>query len=141
MPYATRQQMETIIGKDTYLTVVPGGDARLQDAAADEALENATGFAKSYIARWLDQLAQVPPEDFPTALRDAVIWIATYNLAGDRWTEHMRRKYEDAEKWLRDVSTGKASLGIVASPAASSGSAQLCSRDRQMSRRTLSGVL
>lgn len=141
MLFATRQQMETIIGKDTYITVVPGGDARLQDAAADAALENASGFASSYVSRWLDALAQLPTEDLPVALRDAVIWIATYNLAGSLWTEHMRRKYEDAEKWLRDVSMGKASLGIVTNPVTSGGGAQLCSRDRQMSRRTLAGVL
>lgn len=138
MPYATRQQMEDIIGKDRYLTVLPGGDARQQDAAADQALENASGIADSYITRWLP--LQVAP---PPALRDAVIWIATYNLSGDHPLDFLRDKFEDAMKWLRDVSAGKASLGAVdpgATPT-SSGSAQLCARDRQMSRRTLSGVL
>lgn len=136
MPYATRQQMENIVGKNTYLTVVPGGDARLQDTAADEALESASAVADTYIARWLPLPTPTPP-----ALRDAVIWIATYTLAGDLWTEHMLRKHDGAMKWLADIASGKASLGVLSTPAASGGSAQLEARDRRMTRRTLAGVL
>lgn len=136
MPYATRQQMEQIIGTDTYVVIVPGATAALQDAAADAALENASGFADTYIARWLPLPVPAPP-----TLRDAVIWIATYNLAGDQWTEHMRRKYDDAVQWLGHVASGKASLGALSTPTASGGSAQLEARDRRMTRRTLAGVL
>lgn len=136
MPYATRQQMEQLIGTDAYVVAVPGATAALQDAAADSGLESASGIADTYIARWLPLAVPTPP-----ALREAVIWIATYNLAGDGATENMRKRYEDAMRWLRDVADGKASLGVLSTPGTSGGSAELTARGRHMTRCTLRGVL
>lgn len=136
MAYASIEEMVKLIGTDTYTVTVPGGSVSDQDTAATLALEDASGLADTYIARWIPLPVGTPP-----ALRDAVVWIATYNLAGDKWTEHMRARYDDAMRWLRDVSAGKASLGVLSTPSASGGSARLCAPEREMTRSRLAGVL
>ena len=136
MAYASIAEMKQLIGPDAFTVTVPGVDVPAQEAAATLGLEDASGLADTYIARWIPL-----PAGTPVALRDAVVWIATYNLAGDRWTEHMRARFDDAMKWLRDISAGKASLGVLSDPAASSGSAQLSAPERHMTRSSLAGVL
>ena len=136
MAYATVDEMKSLIGDDVFLVTVPG-ISHEQAEAAELELAAASGLADTYISRWLPLAVSTP-----AALRDAVVWIATFNLAGDKATSHMEKRHDAAMRWLRDVASGKASLGVLEpGTAASAGSAQVSTRERIMGRDRLAGVL
>ena len=56
----------------------------------------------------------VPVLPVPDRIRDLACDILRYKLYGDAPTEHVRKRYEDALRYLRDVSAGNAALVGVA---------------------------
>lgn len=135
--YATATELRDYLGEDDYLRVADrDGTGDADTEAVTSALDEASSLADSYIARWLP-IASVPP-----ALRRHVMAIATYSLAGNIQTDDQRRRYEDAIQWLRDVASGKASLGIPPSETTvSAGSVTYATETRVLTRSTLRGVL
>lgn len=107
MPYATTPQLEAHLGADRFVDLTDRDRSGApDDAAVAEALAGASSIADSYLASYL------PIATAPLVLVEAVLDIAIYRLAGNRRTEDERLRYEDAMRWLRDVSTGKAALGL-----------------------------
>lgn len=105
MAYATADDIETRLGSDDYLALTDrSGAGAADDDAVEDALEDASSLADSYIA------ASLPLDPVPGSLRRAVIDIAIYYLAGSRETTTQRKRYEDALAWLRDVASGDATL-------------------------------
>ena len=77
-------------------------------SAIERALEDDSALADSYLAiRYA-----VPVNPVPDALRAAVVEMACYRLAntGAGYSEDLRRRYEDAIRFLRDVAGGRADL-------------------------------
>lgn len=116
MAYATTSDLYRLALRQAALSGIPAAE---QDAA----LEAASCVADSYLqARY-----QLPLAAWDDDLRRAVAIIAAYDLLSGRGfapegsDEHVRLRYEDALRWLRDVSTGVVTpVGIVdASPTAS----------------------
>lgn len=135
--YATSAELQDYLGEDEFLRVADRDASGAVDAdAVTLALEDASSLADSYIARWL------PIDSAPPALRRHVMAIATYSLAGNTQTDDQRRRYEDAIQWLRDVASGKASLGIPPSETTvSAGSVSYSTQTRVLTRSTMRGVL
>jgi len=137
MAYATEAEFEQLVGTDAYLRAADrDGDGSGDSAAVTQELENASGLADTYIARWLPISSPAP-----YALREAVIRIAHYKLLGETGNEEARKKYEDALGWLRDVAKGRASLDLTPDDGESAGAPDFDTPDRVMSRDKLSGVL
>lgn len=137
--YATSEELTTYLG-DTGAILISDrdGSGESDPGVVAAALAGASSTADSYIAKWL------PLSEVPLVLRDHVLAIATYRLANDAQTEDMRRRYEDAIAWLRDVSKGLVSLGIppaVETPSAVVGVVSYHTQCRVMSRGTLAGVM
>lgn len=107
MSYATLQNLIDLLGEDELLRVADrDGDGEVDEDAVTQALADASSEADSYIARFL------PLSEVPEVLVRHVMWIAVYDLAGNRQTDDQRRRYEDAVRWLKDIAKGTASLGI-----------------------------
>lgn len=138
MAYATRQNLIDLLGEDEYLAVADRDGSGVADTeAVDQSLANAESMVDSYIARFL------PLSEVPDVLVRHVMWIAVYDLAGNRQTEDQRRRYEDAVRWLKDVANGTASLGIPPNAADPVPGAILTSypNTRALTRSTLRGLL
>ena len=88
----------------------------------DSAIASACAVADGYIAaRYSTPVASVG-----SALKSAVLDIARYSLWDNQAPDEVRTRFEDALRWLRDVSSGKAvlpdSTGVVmTTPSTSSG--------------------
>jgi phage gp36-like protein len=76
------------------------------------ALGEASALADTYLTAYL------PITTVPDVLRRAVVDISIHRMRSGRdlSTEDSRRAYDEAIQWLRDVSMGKASLGLPESP-------------------------
>lgn len=72
--------------------------------------------AAAEVDSYLGQRYAVPLADpAPASVADAALTIAWYRLHTDRAADKdLRIRYEDAVRWLRDVSAGRASLPGVA---------------------------
>ena len=84
-------------------------------AVVDAAIAGAVAEVDSY----LGQRYSVPlPDPIPAAVTDAALTITWYRLHTDRAADKdLRVRYEDAVRWLRDVSAGRAALPGVATSA------------------------
>lgn len=67
---------------------------------------------------------QLPITVQPERLRAVCCDLARYRLCGDRVTDEVRARYEDAVRWLRDIAAGKALLPGAAVPPAGAPAAQ-----------------
>lgn len=109
MPYATVADLVTRYGEAEVIDLTDRADppAGAVDATvADGAIVDAAGEADAY----LGVRYALPVSPVPAHLLTAVCDIARYRLHGNRVTEEVRARYEDAVRWLRDVSQGRAAL-------------------------------
>jgi phage gp36-like protein len=70
----------------------------------DRALTDASATIDTY----LSAKYAVPASPVPASIQGVCCTIARYLLHDDHATDRIRQAYEDAMRWLRDVSTGKA---------------------------------
>lgn len=85
--------------------------------AVTGALDDASSEIDSYLAtRYV-----VPVATVPNVLKAAALTVARYRLHDDRATDRIRDDYKAVISWLRDVSTGKASLPGVTEASAAGG--------------------
>jgi len=84
------------------------GSGDVESAKVQDALDTATSTADSYLAK----VAVVPLTFVPELLQTHVCNIARYQLYGDAPTDEVRRRYDDAIAWLKDVVAGRADLGL-----------------------------
>lgn len=100
----------------------------------DSAIASACAVADGYIAaRYSTPVASVG-----SALKSAVLDIARYSLWDNQAPDEVRTRFEDALRWLRDVSSGKAVLtdstgAVMTTPSTSSASSGMAASVRVMS--------
>ena len=125
MPYATQANLvdrfgETELVQLTDRATPPAGT--IDATVVTRALTDADNKINSYLAaRYTLPFASVPE-----ILLQLACDIARYYLYEDRVTEIVQKRYDNAIAQLRDISAGKASLGLdaegdVAAPAAGGG--------------------
>lgn len=139
MALATATDMVNALGEQALAVVADrDGDGTNDNDAVTAALARAESFANSYIRPWLPIALPAPP-----ALVDAVVWVAYYYLGGERFSDYQRERYKDALGWLKDVQSGKASLGISppTDETVSAGRVRISSNARVMTRASLGRVM
>lgn len=111
MPYTSKQEMIDRFGADELIQLTDRASpstGAISDTVLNQALADADSEADGYLgARYTLPLATVP-----VALKRIAADIARYRLYDNAATEEVRKRYEDAIKFLRAVSSGEATLGI-----------------------------
>jgi phage gp36-like protein len=109
-PYATATDLVDRFGESELIDLTDRAQppAGMIDAdVADKALADACGEADAYLGVRYTLPVTAP---VPLVLVAVVCDIARYRLYENRSTEEVRKRYEDAVRWLRDVSRGAAVL-------------------------------
>ena len=115
-PYATQQDIVDLEGEDAlYVAADRDRDDLVDSAAVTRAIEAATGEMNSYIGQRYDLPLSVTP---PWA-KQICVDITLYRLSrsADRLTNELRRRYEDAIAFLKNVGAGRAGLGVATTAA------------------------
>lgn len=98
-------------------------------AVINQALAVADGLVDSYLgARYTLPLAIVP-----AVLREVALDLARYEMHKEKATEEVRNRRDQAVAWLKDISSGKATLGA---PSIDSGSQGAGIRIQESAGRT-----
>ena len=116
------------------------------DALAWSALEEALDDATDEIDAYVGARHELPLEPVPRVLKRLCVEIGVYRRAdaAAQSTKEMRTRFEDGIRLLKDIQSGKASLGIADPdpPArAESPAVSVESSERAMTRKGLQGVL
>ena len=112
MSYATQADLETAFGVDelVQLTDRASPPAGTVDATVlARALDAADGEIDSYLA----SRYALPLASTPSILRDCAVDLARYRLHDRGVPEIVEANYKARIAWLRDVSSGRASLGAI----------------------------
>ncbi|MBL8500038.1 MAG: DUF1320 domain-containing protein [Nitrosomonas sp.] len=127
MTYATQQNMIDRFGESELIELTDrGGNDVIDVAVLSLALVDADATINGYLAaRYTLPLANPVPEMLERFACD----IARYALYDDEVKEAIETRYKDAIAYLRDVSTGKADLGVsdTSNKPASTATAQMSS--------------
>lgn len=127
MTYATQQNLIDRFGEDELIQLTDRAGADAIDATViSRALGDADATINGYLAaRYTLPLAAPVPEMLERLACD----IARYALFDDQVTEAVATRYKDAIALLRDVSAGRAELGIsnTSNKPASNATAQISS--------------
>jgi phage gp36-like protein len=111
MAYASQLDLENVYGTQL-VTRLSDHD---NDGVADPPpINDALRAASSIIDGYLSVRYQTPLDNPPALIRDLAVDIALYRLAYSRLkqTDEMRKRYEDAIAFLRQVAKGEASIGL-----------------------------
>lgn len=109
MTYAAVADLVTRFGEAELIDLTDRADPPagvIDMAVADGAIADAVGEIDAY----LGMRYALPVSPLPSLLVMVTCDIARYRLHGSRVTEEVRARYEDAVRWLRDVSQGRAAL-------------------------------
>lgn len=123
MSYCGKQDLIDRFGEDELIQLTDRPDPEtgtVTGAIVDAVLNQAIGDADAEINGWLAGRYQLPLATAPEVLRRIGCDIARYNLHGNSVPDPVRRRYEDAVKFLVQVGKGAVSLGI--NPAGQAGS-------------------
>jgi len=133
MTYATQSDLETRFRNQELIELTDEASTGEIDAAAMAVvLADTDAEINGYLAsRYSLPLTQTSPELVRLACD-----IARYRLYDTNATEQVKARYDDAIRKLRDVSAGKASLGIdeASQPVKVAGGASISSGGRDFSR-------
>ena len=133
MTYATQADLEVRFKQQELIELTDEANLGVIDAAAIAvALADADAEINGYLAgRYSLPLSQTSPELVRLACD-----ITRYKLFDTRATDQVKARYDDAIKKLRDVSGGKASLGIdqASQPVTVAGGATIGSGGRDFAR-------
>ena len=120
-PATLREQLpgdwiEEYLGTDP---VVDGGTGRItgNQPATDAQLEPFIKAAEDEADSYIGVAYPLPLSVVPGVLLPFVADLVRYRISKDNPTESIRKRYEDAVAFLRQVASGRASLGVVASEA------------------------
>lgn len=111
MSYATLNDATQLYGEDYVLTSV----VRIEGEPDTDSFTRALAKASSEIDSYLSTRYDVPIDPVPPLLVQYTVDIAIYRCSsapGAGLSEEKRVRYDDALKWLRDVSKGVAGLGL-----------------------------
>ncbi|MFB9372419.1 gp436 family protein [Algimonas porphyrae] len=111
--YATREDIVSRFGEDVLIGAADA-DGLIVDARITAALEAASAEINSYVGvRHTLPLTSVPP-----ILVEHCVVMAIYKLnsGADMGTEDMETRNKQALGWLKDLSNGRATLGLDSKP-------------------------
>jgi phage gp36-like protein len=118
MAYVTEADLVLRYGQDELVQLTNrAGGSTIDSAVLAAAIADAEAEVDGYLA----SRYAVPVTVQAALLRSIAATVVRYRLHGKSAGETVRRDYEDALRWLRDVSTGKVVLVGAASPSASEG--------------------
>lgn len=111
-PYATKQNLIDRFGlaelvQRTDRTNIP--QTTVDDTVVDDALND----AEAKINTYLMTNYTLPLAEVPASLVKPACDIARFYLHGEAADDIVRKAFEDAVSWLKDVSRGTASLGVT----------------------------
>ena len=134
MSYASQPDIVTAYGEDV-LFGAAATDGTIDPARVDDALRAASSEIDSYVGT----RHALPLPSIPARLRDVCIDIAVYRLnqKADGLTEVMKDRAAEARRWLRDVSSGAADLGLPKAGASTPDPVVVRGRGRELTRDTL----
>lgn len=116
MPYATRQDIETLRGARFLETLLP------MDVDIDVVTARAIDDAQAMIDPYLRKRYRLPLTVVPAIIRQCAIDIACWHLApaADRMSEEIEKRAKMRLDFLKDVAAGKAEIADL-EPAAGAG--------------------
>lgn len=136
MPYATLPGLVSRFGEDELVQLTDANRSGTVDISVlEQAIQDADGEIDSYLAvRY-----SLPLSTVPTALMRIACDVTRYRLYDSRAPEEIRKRYEDAVKWLAAVANGSVSLGLphAQAPVQSGGVVAVAGEARRFSRTTL----
>ena len=92
------------------LVLLTNSDDYSVDAIEVERLQQAIDEAESLANSYIERRHPVPIAPVPPTLRRMVGDICYYLLHGEQVTDEVRKRYEQAMSWLRDIGAGRALL-------------------------------
>lgn len=110
MAYATLQTLVDQVGADE---VARSADRDLDGVADVDVVSRAIADADAEIDSYIGAKYSLPLDPVPAIVTTYSGIIALYRLSADvgTLTPEKRQRYEDAVRWLKDISSGKAVLG------------------------------
>lgn len=136
MPYATQADLVERFGETEIIQL----SDRDRTGAIDSAVVTAKlADADAEIDAYLATRYTLPLASVPTVLKRVACDVARYHLFDDRVTDDVRRRYEDALKFLQAVAKGTVSIGVdpIGQAPASSDLPDHCAPDPVFDRQTL----
>jgi len=111
--YSAQTDILEQLDEDILIQLTDDVDAGVVD---DDAVTRAIADADSEIDSYCGAHYEVPFSDVPAMVRKLSVDISIYNLYARRKgaPEDRKQRYDSAIRFLRDISTGKASLGSTA---------------------------
>lgn len=107
MAYTTRQDLDDRIGVDELLMLTdPSNSGLVDEEIIARAMEDADAEIDGYIAG----LYSLPLVNVPSNLIRIAVDIARFRLWNDRASEEVRRRYDDAVRYLERVANGSIRL-------------------------------
>lgn len=142
MAYATLQTLVDQVGADE---VVRSADRDLDGVADVDVVDRAIADADAEIDSYVGAKYKVPLDPVPAVVITYSGVIALYRLSSDigTLTPEKRQRYEDAVRWLKDVSSGKAVLdaGGVEPDAKSTGNIRMTASPREFTTAKARSIL
>lgn len=112
MTYATQQNLIDRFGERELIELTDRSDPST-GAIDATVVAKALADADAEIDGYLSSRYQLPLSPVPAKLERVAGDIARYYLYEDRVTDQVRARFSDAQQWLRDVASGKVSLGAT----------------------------
>jgi len=140
MPYCTLEDILDSMDEDEVIGYTDDADTgSVNTEATDKAIAGADALIDAHIASKYG----IPLSPVPDIINSLAVDIAIYKISSRRGgaPEGIRKKYEDAVKFLEKVSSGKVHIpGAASAPITSSnGSVKLTSDPRIFTRDTMGG--
>ena len=119
MTYATQADLETRFGSDELAQITDRINGSVIDASV---VARAIADAEAEIDGYLAARYQLPLASVPAVLGRLTCDMARYYLYADRFTESVRKRYEDAVRLLKAMASGDVKLdaAVVLAPSVSS---------------------
>lgn len=112
MNYCTRQDLIDRFGEDELIQLTDrAGTGAVDDAVLDQAIEDASGEIDGYLA---SGGYATPLSPVPRIVTAKACDMARHALYDDHATEQVRKRYEDAIRFLRAIADGTVRLGVSA---------------------------
>lgn len=111
MTYATQADLEARYGAEEVLQLADRNRDGVIDAGV---IDRALADADAEIDGYLGSRYQLPLATAPQIINVYACDIARYRLYSDAATEEVRKRYEDANKFLRLIAEGKVKIGPMA---------------------------
>jgi len=140
MPYCTLSNIKAMMDEDEIIRFTDDYDAGIiNTSVTDKAIAGADALIDSHIAKRYS----VPVSPVPDIVLDLAVDIAIYKIYSRRSQppDEIRRKYDDAVKYLEKVAAGKIIIpdATAAATSTSDTAVTITSGTRKFSRTTLEG--